>query len=75
MPAINNTFGTDEPPLSDLLQQIEKEAIQLPDFQRGWVWDDGRIRALIASVSQGYPVGALMTMETGGNGVKFSPYF
>lgn len=73
MPAINNTFGTDEPPLSDLLLQIEKEAIQLPDFQRGWVWDDGRIRALIASVSQGYPVGALMTMETGGNGVKFSP--
>ena len=73
MPAINNTFGTDEPPLSDLLLQIEKETIQLPDFQRGWVWDDGRIRALIASVSQGYPVGALMTMETGGNGVKFSP--
>jgi hypothetical protein len=73
MPAINNTFGTDEPPLSDLLLQIEKETIQLPDFQRGWVWDDGRIRALIASVSQGYPVGALMTMETGGHGVKFSP--
>ena len=73
MPVINNPFGTDEPLLSDLLQQVEKETIQLPDFQRGWVWDDSRIRALIASVSQGYPVGALMTMETGGNGVKFSP--
>lgn len=73
MPAINNTFGTDEPPLGDLLRQIEEETIQLPDFQRGWVWDDSRIRALIASVSQGYPVGALMSMETGGNGVRFMP--
>lgn len=47
--------------------------MQLPDFQRGWVWDDNRIRALIASVSLGYPVGALMTMETGGDAVSFSP--
>lgn len=73
MPAITNTFGTDEPPLGDLLRQIEEETIQLPDFQRGWVWDDSRIRALIASVSQGYPMGALMSMETGGDGVNFSP--
>jgi hypothetical protein len=73
MPAISNTFGTEEPPLSDLLRQIEEGTIQLPDFQRGWVWDDNRIRALIASVSQGYPVGALMSMETGGDGVRFSP--
>lgn len=73
MPAISNTFSIDEPPLSDLLRLIEDGTIQLPDFQRGWVWDDTRIRGLIASVSQGYPVGALMSMETGGNGVRFSP--
>ncbi|QLA14760.1 GmrSD restriction endonuclease domain-containing protein [Desulfolutivibrio sulfoxidireducens] len=73
MPTISNTFGTEEPALGDLLNQIENGSIQLPDFQRGWVWDDHRIRALIASVSQGYPVGALMSMETGGNGVRFSP--
>ncbi len=73
MPTISNTFGTGEPALGNLLQQIENGSIQLPDFQRGWVWDDHRIRALIASVSQGYPVGALMSMETGGNGVRFSP--
>lgn len=73
MPAISNTFGTEEPLLSDLLRLIEDGTIQLPDFQRGWVWDDTRIRALIASVSQGYPVGALMSMETGGDGIRFSP--
>lgn len=73
MPAISNTFGTEEPFLGDLLRQIKDEIIQLPDFQRGWVWDDYRIKALIASVSQGYPIGALMTMETGGDGVRFAP--
>lgn len=73
MPSISNTFGTEEPLLSDLLRMIQDGTIQLPDFQRGWVWDDGRIRGLIASISQGYPVGALMSMETGGDGVRFSP--
>jgi hypothetical protein len=73
MPAISNTFGTEEPMLGDLLKSMETGSIQLPDFQRGWVWDDDRIKALIASVSLGYPVGALMSMETGGNGVRFSP--
>ena len=36
---------------------------QLPDFQRGWVWDDGRIKALIASITNGYPIGAAMSPE------------
>lgn len=46
--------------------------IQLPDFQRGWVWDDNRIRAIISSVSKAYPIGAIMTMEVG-DSVRFLP--
>ena len=38
----------------------------MPDFQRSWVWDEERIRSLIASISLAFPVGALMTLETGG---------
>jgi len=34
------TFSTGEPALSDLHGQIGKGEVQLPDFQRGWVWDD-----------------------------------
>jgi len=45
----------------------------LPDFQRGWVWDDNHIRALISSVSLAYPIGVIMILETGGNGIKFKP--
>ncbi len=46
--------------------------MQLPDFQRSWVWDEDRIKSLIASISRAFPVGALMTLETGGD-VNFKP--
>jgi hypothetical protein len=73
MPIIGSTFRTGEPHLYELLEQVHKGAVQLPDFQRGWVWDDDHIRALIASVSLSYPIGAVMLMETGGDGVNFAP--
>ncbi|MFO0757496.1 MAG: DUF262 domain-containing protein [Byssovorax sp.] len=73
MPPIGSTFRTGEPHLHELLEQVHKGQVQLPDFQRGWVWDDERIRALIASVSLSYPIGAAMLMETGGDGAAFAP--
>jgi hypothetical protein len=69
----NCTFTTGEPALSDLLEQINRGEVQLPDFQREWVWDDPHIRSLIASVSLSYPIGAVMLLETGGSGVRFKP--
>jgi len=66
------TFKTNPISLEELLRECEKGTIQLPDFQRSWVWDDDRIRSLIASIAQAFPVGALMTLETGGN-VNFKP--
>ncbi|MDE6834547.1 MAG: DUF262 domain-containing protein [Ruminococcus sp.] len=44
---------------------------QLPEFQRGWTWDDDRIRGIIASLSQGYPMGAIMRLEYGNENVRF----
>jgi hypothetical protein len=73
MTAITSTFSSDEPFLSDLLAGIASRRIQLPDFQRGWVWDDDHIRSLIASVTLSYPIGALMSLETGGDGARFRP--
>ncbi len=73
MLAIASTFKSGEPSLRVLLDEIHKGSIQLPDFQRGWVWDDDHIRSLIASVSLSYPIGALLTLETGGAGVRFRP--
>jgi len=73
MPAISSTFKSGEPSLLDLLKDIHSGDIQLPDFQRGWVWDDDHIRSLIASISLSYPIGAAMLLQTGGDGAQFQP--
>lgn len=66
------SFKTNPVSLDELLKDCESGKIQLPDFQRSWVWDEERIKGLIASISQAFPVGALMTLETGGD-VNFAP--
>jgi hypothetical protein len=65
-------FQTNPYSLSKLLDDCHSGQIQLPDFQRSWVWDEDRIRSLIASISRAFPVGALMTLYTGGD-VNFKP--
>ena len=60
-------FKTHPVSLKSLLDDAGSGKIQLPDFQRGWVWDDDRIRGLLASISRGFPVGAIMALEAGGN--------
>lgn len=73
MSLVVSTFRPDAPSLQQLLKDIEEGSVQLPDFQRGWVWDDQHIRALIASVSLSYPIGAVMLLEATGNGFRFKP--
>ena len=63
-------FKTNEVLLKNLIEDVEKGKIQLPDFQRGWVWDDDRIKGLLASVSRGFPMGAVMTLSAGSE-IKF----
>lgn len=56
---------TEDRLLTELLKSISTGKTQLPDFQRGWVWDDGRIKALIGSIVKEYPVGAAMYLGYG----------
>lgn len=67
-----STFQTNPLDLIKLLQGSHEGILQLPDFQRSWVWDEDRIKSLIASISHAFPVGALMTLDTGGN-IEFKP--
>ncbi|BCQ24728.1 DUF262 domain-containing protein [Caballeronia sp. NK8] len=67
-----SAFQTNPIALRELLDDCDRGALQLPDFQRSWVWDEDRIKSLIASISRAFPVGALMTLETGGD-VEFKP--
>ena len=61
---MEKTFDSKSTPLAQLLAEAESGDLQLPDFQRSWVWTDEQIRSLLASISLAYPMGALMTLET-----------
>jgi hypothetical protein len=70
---IGASFDSTKTPLQDLLTRADGGKLQLPDFQRGWVWDDERIRSLLASVSVSFPIGAVMLLQTGGEHIRFKP--
>ncbi|HRZ46483.1 MAG TPA: DUF262 domain-containing protein [Candidatus Paceibacterota bacterium] len=76
------TFDSTKTALGKLLEEILEGKIQLPDFQRGWVWDDSHIRSLLVSIARSFPIGSIMLLETGGTasfqiraieGVAFPP--
>src|ERR1700682_5510550 len=60
------TFDSTKTELGKLLDEVVEGKIQLPDFQRGWVWDDEHIRSLLVSIARSFPIGAVMLLETGG---------
>ena len=66
------TFKTNPVPLETLLRQCGDGKIQLPDFQRSWVWAEDRILSLIASISSAFPIGALMTLESKSGSTMFA---
>lgn len=69
--AINIAPKSLDTELSELMRDVSNGKEQLPEFQRGWTWDDDRIRGIIASLSQGYPMGAIMRLEYGNENVRF----
>lgn len=69
-----STFDSTKTSLKDLLKDITLGKTQLPDFQRGWVWDDEHILSLLVSIARSFPVGAVMLLENGGeNHFKVRP--
>ena len=66
-----DSFDSTKKSLYELLKDVERGKIQLPDFQRGWVWDDNRIKGILASVAKSFPIGAVMLLETGNESIRF----
>ena len=65
-------FDSTKEDLIAILRKAEEGKLQLPDFQREYVWGDDDVRSLIASIAKGFPVGALLTLETG-SAITFKP--
>jgi len=65
------SFDSTKKSLYEILKEVNVGKIQLPDFQREWVWDDNRIKGIIASVAKSFPIGAIMLLETGNENIRF----
>lgn len=51
--------------LFNLIEDIKRGRIALPDIQRPFVWSAAKTRDLFDSMYRGYPIGTLMLWETG----------
>ncbi len=50
--------------IQDLLSQIRRSDILLPEFQRGYVWNRDQVRALMQSLYHKHPTGHLLVWRT-----------
>jgi uncharacterized protein with ParB-like and HNH nuclease domain len=66
------SFDSTKNTLEKLLEQVDEGSLQLPEFQRDYVWTEEAVVSLLASIAKGYPVGALLLLERGGE-VDFQP--
>ena len=47
-------------PIGELLSQISRTEIRLPELQREYVWRPTQVAKLVDSLYQGFPVGSLL---------------
>lgn len=60
------TFGHHPWTVQDLIGGVWSGQVRLPDIQRPFVWSNAKIRDLVDSMYQGFPVGELMFWQNAG---------
>jgi hypothetical protein len=68
---MSTTFDSTKRGLQEFLRDVQAGKLKLPDFQRGWVWDDNHILGLLASIAESFPIGAVMLLQAGNTDVRF----
>ena len=58
------------PTINIILANVESGALNLPHFQRGYVWQRWQVRDLFDSLYRGHPVGSLLTWLSTENGIR-----
>lgn len=66
-------FQTPQHDLGKFLEWTNDGTIQLPDFQRGYKWEDERVRSLLVTILRGHPLGVVMLLHTGNDQIRFKP--
>ena len=46
--------------LSSLLENLREGIIQVPPFQREFVWDRNKVKSLFDSIQKSYPIGSIL---------------
>ena len=60
--------------LLDAIREVESGNLQLPEFQRNYVWKPTNQIALVDSIQKGYPVGALLLLEVDASDATGGPF-
>jgi hypothetical protein len=50
--------------IGDLISEIDKRQMILPEFQRGYVWSQTQVREFVRSLYRGYPTGSFLIWKT-----------
>src|SRR5215217_5908113 len=62
-------FRTQPWPLAELLADLDRCKVVLPEFQRNFVWWPKDIDLLLTSLAQGFPAGSLLFLRASGDGI------
>ena len=62
------SFDLNQPTLPDLLESIHAGEIQLPDFQRDFLWGPGQVKALLDTIQKKHPAGSLLLLTVSAEG-------
>jgi hypothetical protein len=63
-PNIQSRLDTATPYLKDLITEVKKGEIKIPQFQRKFVWKEDQALKLLDSLSSNYPIGSLLLWRT-----------
>ncbi len=61
---ISSQLTTDTSYFSQLVADIKKGEVKIPQFQRKFVWKDDQALDLLDSVANGYPIGSILLWKT-----------
>jgi hypothetical protein len=59
--------------LFELLSEVEKGLIVIPDFQRDFIWSLKQIEELLNSIVNGYFIGSILMLESPLDNLRFAP--